>query len=53
MDITFGDKKLKKYASNDALAKKKLGQRRAQLYKQRLDDLFDVETLEDVRHLPW
>ena len=52
MDITFGDKKLRKYANNDALAKKKLGQRRAQLYKQRLDDLVDAETLENVKYLP-
>jgi proteic killer suppression protein len=52
MDISFDDNKLRKYANNDKQAIKKLGQRRADLYKQRLDDLFDASTLEDVRHLP-
>lgn len=52
MDITFDDNKLRKYANNDKQAIKKLGQRRAELYKQRLDDLFAASTLEDVRYLP-
>ncbi len=52
MDISFDDNKLKKYANNNSEAVKKLGQRRALLYKQRLDDLFDAQTLEDLRHLP-
>lgn len=52
MQITFEDKKLKKYANDDRQALKKLGARRAKLYKQRLDDLFDAETLEDTRYLP-
>lgn len=52
MDISFDDNKLRKYANNDKQAIKKLGQRRAELYKQRLDDLFDAGTLEDVRYLP-
>ena len=52
MDISFDDNKLRKYANNDKQAIKKLGQRRAELYKQRLDDLFDASTLEDVRYLP-
>lgn len=52
MDISFDDNKLRKYANNDKQAIKKLGQRRAELYKRRLDDLFDASTLEDVRYLP-
>ena len=52
MDISFNDNKLRKYANNDSQAIKKLGQRRATLYKQRLDDLFDAQSLEDVRYLP-
>jgi proteic killer suppression protein len=52
MDISFGDSKLKKYANDDTKAVKKLGVRRAKLYKTRLDDMSSSETLEDVRHLP-
>ncbi|MFA0964464.1 type II toxin-antitoxin system RelE/ParE family toxin [Roseivirga sp. BDSF3-8] len=52
MVITFGDKKLKKYANDDRQAKKNLGQKRAILYKRRLDDLLDAENLEEVRALP-
>ena len=52
MDISFNNNTLKKYANNHKQALKKLGQRRAELYKQRLDSLFDSETLEDVRYLP-
>ncbi|TNJ35933.1 type II toxin-antitoxin system RelE/ParE family toxin [Prosthecochloris vibrioformis] len=52
MDISFGDKDLKKYANNDRLASRKLGTKRAQVFKKRLDDLRAAETLEDVRHLP-
>ncbi|MFI8605159.1 type II toxin-antitoxin system RelE/ParE family toxin [Cellulophaga baltica] len=52
MDISFDDNKLKKYANNDLQAIKKLGPKRAKLYKQRLDDLLDALTLEDVRYLP-
>jgi len=52
MEISFDDNKLRKYANDDTQAIKKLGQRRAELYKQRLDDLFDAQTLEDIRYLP-
>jgi proteic killer suppression protein len=52
MNISFDDNKLKKYANDDSRAITKLGQRRAKLYKQRLDDLRGAETLEDVRYLP-
>ena len=52
MNITFDKKKLEKYANNDRLAQKELGKRRADLFKERLDDLMAVQTLEDTRHLP-
>lgn len=52
MEITFGKKKLEKYANNDRLALKELGKRRADLYKERLDDLYASTTLEDVKFLP-
>jgi proteic killer suppression protein len=52
MNISFGEKDLKKYANEDRLAIRKLGSKRAQVFKQRLDDLRAADTLEDVRHLP-
>lgn len=52
MGITFQDKKLKKYADDYNKCVKKLGQARADLYMQRIGDLYDAETLEDVRNLP-
>lgn len=52
MDITFNDSKLEKYANNDRLAVRKLGPKRADLYKKRLDVLSFAVTLEDVRNVP-
>lgn len=52
MEITFHDKKLMKMANNDRTAVKELGSRRAKLFKERLDDLRDAATLEEVRYLP-
>ncbi|NEX11347.1 MAG: killer suppression protein HigA [Prosthecochloris sp.] len=52
MNISFGNKDLKKYANDDRLASRKLGTKRAKVFKQRLDDLRAAETLEDVRYLP-
>ena len=52
MNITFDKKKLEKYANNDRLAQKELGKRRADLFKERLDDLMAAQTLEDTRYLP-
>lgn len=52
MDIKFKYDKLRKYANNDSLAKRKLGTIRAKLYKARLDDLHDAELLEELRHVP-
>lgn len=52
MNITFANNKLKKYANDPRLAQRKLGNRTAQLYNIRLDDLMTAITLEDVRYLP-
>jgi proteic killer suppression protein len=52
LNITFDDRKLEKYANDDREANKKLGARRAELYKKRLDDLKAADNLEDVRYLP-
>ena len=52
MDINFADKKLEKYANDDKLMAKKLGNLRAKKYKQRLNDLRNAITLEDIRHAP-
>ena len=51
MDIKFKNNKLKKYANDDAFAKKKLGPKRAKLLKLRLDDLRAAESLEDLKYV--
>ena len=52
MKISFGDKRLEDYASDERKRVRKLGAIRAKLYKQRLDDLYAANTLEEVRYLP-
>lgn len=52
MNITFANKKLEKWANNIALAQKKLGNERAVKYHQRLGDIHDVESFNDLRYLP-
>lgn len=52
MDIKFGNNKLKKCANNDSLANRKMGPIRAKIYKARLDDLNDAESLEELRYVP-
>ncbi len=52
MNITFADKKLEKWANNFALTQKKLGNIRATKYHQRLDDMRDVDSFDDLRFLP-
>lgn len=52
MDISFQDKALRKCANSDRLAIRKLGPKRADLFKQRLDELAGVDCLEGVRNLP-
>jgi proteic killer suppression protein len=52
MDITFADKKLEKWANNFAFAQQKLGNDRAIKYHQRLGDLRDAESFNDLQFLP-
>lgn len=52
MDITFSNNKLKKYAENESLCKKKLGEKKAKLYLARIADFESANSLEDVRYLP-
>jgi len=52
LDISFKTNKLRKCANNDVEAVKRLGPKRAALFKRRLDDLMDSHCLEDVRYLP-
>ncbi|MBL4648248.1 MAG: type II toxin-antitoxin system RelE/ParE family toxin [Aureispira sp.] len=52
MNITFNNKKLETYANDESKGKKKLGARRFELYKQRIDQLLFASTLEDLRYTP-
>jgi Plasmid maintenance system killer protein len=52
MEITFTDKKLKKLAEDYPKSQKELGIIRATLFHRRLNDLYNAETLEDVKNLP-
>ena len=52
MEVTFKEKKLKKMADNYSKSLKDLGTNRAKLFHKRLNDLYNAETLEDVRNLP-
>jgi toxin HigB-1 len=52
MVITFADRKLEKWANNFALALKKLGNDRATKYHQRLADMLDAESFNDLQYLP-
>ena len=52
MKIEFQNKKLRKLAENERKCYKELGERRARLFLQRIDDLYSADTLEDVRYLP-
>jgi len=51
MKISFADKKLKKYADDERLARKKLGDA-AEKFKQRLENIYNAETLDDLRFMP-
>lgn len=52
MDIIFANKNLEKWANSHTLATKKLGTERANKYHQRLDDMRDVESFNDLQYLP-
>ncbi len=52
MNLTFYDSKLRKCANDFKKLQKTYGKIRAKKITQRLGDLLDAESLEDMRHLP-
>jgi proteic killer suppression protein len=52
VNVTFKDKKLQKLANDNNKCQKEMGAIRAKKFNQRLGDLLNAHTLEDVRHLP-
>lgn len=52
MEITFNNRKLQKLANDDREMLKKMGSRRAKLFRRRLTQLRNAKTLDDVRYLP-
>ncbi len=52
MKITISDRKLSKVIHDDNKLKKKYGEVRAKKIRQRLEDLQDAVTLEDIRDAP-
>lgn len=52
MEIHFNDNKLQKLAEDERKCRKAMGDRRAELFLRRIDNLRNAETLEDVRFLP-
>jgi len=52
VNISFRDRKLEKLANDYKKCQKELGKVRGKLFIKRLGDLFNAQTLEDVRYLP-
>ena len=52
MDISFADKKLEKIVNDDRQIVRVLGKLRAEKLRDRLVQMQDAATLEDVRYLP-
>ena len=52
MEVTYKNKHLQKCAENEKYSLKNLGTIRSKKYLQRVADLCEAETLEDVRYLP-
>jgi len=52
MDITISDRKLSKVINDDNKLKREYGKVCTKKIKQRLEDLQDANTLEDIRDAP-
>lgn len=52
MEIFFDNNKLHKWAENKKKCQQKLGARNAELFLDRLEALYNADSLEDTRHLP-
>lgn len=52
MNITFANKQIEKLANNFSKAQKKLGHDRASKFHQRLGELHDTESFDELEFLP-
>lgn len=52
MKITFATESLRNECNNQDLLVKRCGARRARVLRQRLDELFNADVLEDLRTMP-
>lgn len=52
MQVVFADKELARCAGDKAYAVRKMGQRRADAYLERINDLHGAVALEDLKSLP-
>ena len=52
MKIVFANEELRDECNNQDALKKRYGAERAKLLRQRLDELFNAETLEEMRSMP-
>lgn len=52
MQVVFADKELARCAGDKAYAVRKMGQRRADAYLERINDLHGAVVLEDLKSLP-
>lgn len=52
MEVTYKNKHLQKCAEDGLYSQRKLGLVRSEKHLQRVGDLLDANTLEDVRNLP-
>ena len=52
MNIIFENKHLEKCANDEKYCKRFLGEKRAKIFKKRLDALFSANNLEELRYTP-
>lgn len=52
MNINFNNKQLEKCANDERYSKRFLGEKRAKIYKKRIDSLFSANNLEELRYAP-
>jgi hypothetical protein len=52
MNIVFADDELRNECNNQELLVRRYGAVRARIMRQRLDELFNAEVLEDMRSMP-
>lgn len=50
MEIATKDKNLQEFVTDDSKALKKLGQKRAKLFRKRIAQLQQADTLEELRN---